>query len=105
MSTTPIDPEVRKTTPEELSKLTGWNKDLIRRAARAGLLVEMGVIFVPSETNPREGSYMCALKPFLNWFRGDAIVAKQMTHDAARELSFVHKVATIRDLFNESAVS
>lgn len=99
------DPEIRKTTPEELAEITGWNKDLIRRAARAGVLVEMGVIFVPSDVNPREGTYMCALKPFLRWFRGDVATERQTTAQAAREVNFVHKVSTLRTLLDESVAS
>jgi len=102
MSDTPIDPEIRKTTPDEIASLTGYSAHMIRRAARAGLLVEMGVIFIPSETSS-DGTYMCALKPFLNWFRGEAIVAKQSAHDAAKEISFVTKVSALKHLFDESA--
>ena len=103
MSTQSPDPEIRKTTPEEIAELTGYSAHLIRRAGRAGLLVEMGVIYVPSETSSEAGSYMCALKPFLNWFRGDAIVARQSATDSTNAIAFLRKTELVKSLLSDVA--
>lgn len=98
------DPEYRTTTPEELSAITGWSRELICRAARSGLLTAQGIIYVPSETNPKTGSYMCALKPFLNWFRGQTVAAPAQTEETAtKAITLLHKLDAIRSLTEDVA--
>lgn len=97
------DPDIRKTTPEELAEITGYSAHMIRRAARAGLLVEMGVIFVPSDTNTETGAYMCALKPFLNWFRGETIVARQSAIDTTNTIAFLRKTELVKSILSDVA--
>lgn len=98
------DPEFRTTTPEELSEITGWDARLIRRAAKSGLLVSQGIIYVPSETNPTTGTYMCALKPFLNWFRGQAVAVPTQTEETAtKTVKLLHTLDAIRTLTEDAA--
>jgi len=97
------DPEIRKTTPEELSELTGWTPALIRRAARQGLLVEMGILFVPSDIKPDEGTYMCALKPFMNWFRGEAQPKRQTTEDVVKSINLLQRREVAMKLLDDIA--
>lgn len=86
------DPEVRTATIDELAAISGIPVLTLRRMARQGLLKECGVIFSPSERNPEQGTYVCALKPFLNWFRGQATPVAQTTEASANAISMVHRI-------------
>lgn len=98
------DPEVRICTLEELAEISGWDIRLLRRAARAGLLEDKGVLFVPSDTNPERGTFMCSLKPFLTWFRGEAVAKRTQTSaDTAKDLKLVHTISAVRDLLDNVA--
>lgn len=98
------DPEIRTCTIEELSQITGWDVRLLRRAARAGQLEDKGVIFVPGGTNPERGTFMCSLKPFLNWFRGDAVAKRVQTQaDTTKDLKVLHTLSTVRSLLDDVA--
>lgn len=72
MSTHPSPPPAkanamaRKSSPDEIAAVTGWDIKAVTAAIRAGALP--GCRFIPSEANPSTGRYLCAWAPFYSWW-------------------------------------
>lgn len=90
-------PEARKTTPDEIARVTGWDIKAVHAAIQAGEVP--GCRFIPPQR------YLCAWMPFHRWwFEGiePAAAPKDETH------RFIHRMQTldtIHELIECEAVS
>lgn len=113
MSTTPsiratppakaIAAMARKTTPDEIAEVTGWDIKAVRAAIRAGELP--GCRFVPSGVSATSGSYLCAWAPFVRWFRDGVEPAAAPKDETQRFLHHIKTLDTIQNLIESEAVS
>jgi len=97
------DPEIRRVTVDQLSEMTGIPAPLLRRGAKAGKFEDKGILFIPSDTNADEGTYLVALKPFLNWWCGRAVTARQTTDDTVQSIRRIQVAEQINALLADVA--
>jgi len=97
----PADPDVRKTDVAEIATITGWTESMVVRAIRAGQLP--GCRYLPSEHGGTKGTYPCAFKPFIRWWRDGIEVGPAPTDDTPRLLRTFALTQTIERLIDQEA--
>lgn len=99
MTATPAAQQARKTNPEEIAAVTGWDAKAVREAIKAGALP--GCRYVPTRTGL--GRYLCAWAPFWAWFGNGIESAPAPADQTTTFLRRVETLDTVRRLIDEVA--
>ncbi len=98
-SPSPVATEARKTNPEEIAAVTGWDRKAVREAIEQGALP--GCRYVPTKSGG--GRFLCAWAPFWAWF-GNGIESAPVPADQTNTfLRRIETLDTVRQLIDEVA--
>lgn len=92
----------RRSNPEEIALVTGWDVKAVRAAIQAGQLP--GCRFVPSPGGTG-GRYLCAWAPFWTWFSEGVEVPHAKPDDTDRFIRRIRTLETIHELIESEAAS
>lgn len=85
----------RRSNPEEIALVTGWDVKAVRATIQAGQLP--GCRFVPSATGTG-GRYLCAWAPFAHWWEEGiepATSAPDMTESFIRRIQAMETIQSV----------
>lgn len=95
----PVATEARKTTPEEIAAVTGWDRKAVREAIEQGALP--GCRYVPTKSGG--GRFLCAWAPFARWWFGGVESAPATRDHTETFLRRIETLDTVRQLIDEVA--
>lgn len=96
-SPSPVATEARKTNPEEIADVTGWDVKAVREAIEQGALP--GCRYVPTKSGG--GRFLCAWAPFWAWFGNGIESAPVPADQTVKLLHRIERADSLRDVWDD----